>query len=313
MDGLIIVDKPRGPSSFDVVRRVRQVAGTRRVGHTGTLDPDASGILGVAIGRCTKLSQFLTLDRKRYDFDVVFGTRTDSDDAMGSPVETKSFEHVTKDAIETALQGFIGEIEQVPPVFSAVHVDGKRAYELARKGVEFELEARLVTIYGLGLDEFDTASGVATMWVECGSGTYVRSIARDLASSLDTVAHARRIHRTAVGPFRLEQAVPFDKLDKDSFRKHLLTPAQMVANLPGVRLEPTRCDALGFGQRIVVGFEEFDRDLSDNPISTHVAVHDTSGDLVAVTIVENCTEDDVLLKPKRVLQPRTGPGTSQQT
>jgi tRNA pseudouridine55 synthase len=309
MDGLILIDKPRGPSSFDVVRHVRKVAGIRRVGHTGTLDPDASGVLAVAMGRCTKLAQFLSFDEKEYEFEVVFGVRTDSDDAMGRVIDEVSASHLDASAILNVLPDFVGVIDQVPPAFSAIHVDGKRAYELARDGIEFELDSRPVEIIRFELESFDTQSLVARMRVECGSGTYVRSLARDMAESLGTVAHARAIRRVVVGPFEIGRAVGMADLDHEALTNRLLSPAEMVGRLPRVSLEAERCHAIGMGQRVVVAKTDFQSpgklDLNDA-----VAVLDQNGALVAVTIVEAQTQTERKLKPRRVLQPTNGPGAS---
>src|SRR5690554_7044885 len=147
MDGLLLIDKPAGITSFDVVRQVRKLAKTRRVGHTGTLDPDATGLLPIVIGHCTKLAKFLVFDQKEYVFEIQFGSEMDTDDSTGEVIKTCEWEHITQAALESALEQFRGPIMQVPPIYSALKIDGKRAYDLARAGQEVILEARPVEIY----------------------------------------------------------------------------------------------------------------------------------------------------------------------
>ncbi len=309
MDGLLLIDKPRGPSSFDVVRRVRKVANMKRVGHTGTLDPDASGVLGVALGRCTKLAQFLVLDEKEYAFDIIFGKQTDSDDATGEVIREASAADITRTRLEAALEDFIGPLQQVPPHFSAIHVNGVRAYELARKGIEFDLPAREIVVHSLECVEFDDAAKVASMVVRCGSGTYVRSIARDLGWALESVAHARGICRTAVGPFRIESAIKLDELDESSLADGLMSPGEMVRSLPFLALSEPECFAIGLGQRVDVALERLSQDLSEDDIGSVGAVYDDVGNLVAVVTFEWIEGTQVRLKPKKVLRPATGPGS----
>lgn len=306
MNGLLLVDKPPGPSSFDVVRRVRQVAKMKAVGHTGTLDPDATGLLGVALGKCTKLAQFLVLDEKVYTFEIVFGERTDSDDATGETVETGPTDHLEAETIVAVLPQYVGEIEQVPPSYSAIHIDGKRAYELARAGEEVTLAARPVTVHDLQMTGWNPDESSATFQVRCGSGTYVRSLARDIGASLGTVAHARSIRRLSVGPFAIERAVAFDDLDKETLEANLLTPLEMVSSLPMSNLDSKRTYALGLGQRVVVERDEIDRELTDDNLRDPVAVVGEDGELVGITIVEVLEPEQALLKPKRILKPQIG-------
>lgn len=306
MNGLLLIDKPRGPSSFEVVKKVRDATGVQRVGHTGTLDPDASGLLGVALGRCTKLAQFLVMNEKVYTFEIVFGTRTDTDDATGKVVESSSAEHVGRSEVEQILDDFSGAIDQVPPDFSAVHIDGKRAYELARKGTEVDIPSRTVHIHDIELHEFSAADRIARLRVRCGSGTYVRSLARDIGVRLDTAAHARAIRRVSVGSFDISRALPLDEVSLESAADAKLTPAEMVSSLPSVVYGPERARALGLGQRIITQKSELVGDWDDDPIGRPVAVIDEEGELVGVAIIERQDRTDVLLKPKKILKPAYG-------
>lgn len=290
-DGLLVVDKVAGVSSFDVVRRVRRLAGTRKVGHTGTLDPDATGVLPIALGRCTKLSQYITVDKKGYDFTMEFGVATTTDDASGEVLRRAPRDHLTREALEGVLSRFVGEIEQVPPVYSAIKVDGKRAYARARAGETVELEARPVVVERLELLRWEPP--VAELRVECGPGTYVRSLARDIGEALESAAHTTAIRRTRVGPFTLDRAVELEELDRDSFWDHVLSPMEMVVSLPTVELDSEQVRRVGHGQRLVVegGWQREEA----------VAAHDGKGRLVAVMICSDRSDHEALLRPKRVM------------
>lgn len=295
LDGLLLIDKPAGLTSHDVVSRVRRAAKTRKVGHTGTLDPDATGLLPITIGACTKLAQYLILDRKTYVFELLLGSATDTDDSSGQVIATESAEHVTEEAFNKALEAFDGQIMQRPPRFSAIRVNGKRAYELARAGVEFELPERPVQIERLEVLELSLPT--AKLEMRCGSGTYVRSLVRDIGEALDTRAHTTMIRRTSVGNFTLEESVTLEELLDESraWTSKLLTPAQMMRSLRCYSASDSDSEALRYGKRIVV-------ELDDVVQEQMISVVDTSGALIAVTEVEALGEaSQVQLRPKRVL------------
>lgn len=289
MDGLLLIDKPAGMTSHDVVARLRRLARTRKIGHTGTLDPDATGLLPLTIGACTKLAQYLILDAKAYSFTARFGAATTTDDAAGEVIATGPTDHLSAEVIEAALAPFRGDIMQRPPRFSAIRVDGRRAYDMAREGVDFELDARPVRVDTLRLDSF--ASPDAEMFMACGSGTYVRSIVRDLGQSLGTAAHATRIHRVTVGSFTIDQATPLatlETLDPEQIAALLLTPAQMVASLPSRTLTPDEVAAVRQGKA-----------LSPQHVyapDTQLALLDTTGALIAIA-----EATDTAVRPRRVL------------
>ncbi|WP_230467202.1 tRNA pseudouridine(55) synthase TruB [Lujinxingia vulgaris] len=291
-DGLILIDKDAGMTSFDVVRRVRRLAGTRKVGHTGTLDPDATGLMGVVLGRCTKLANFLTLDEKVYAFEMVLGSATDTEDASGEVIEVAGWEHVTREAFEEAMAGFLGTIQQVPPIYSALKVDGKRAHALARAGEEVHLEARPIEIFELELMSFEPPH--VSMRVRCGSGTYVRALVRDLGKAVGSVAHTRSIRRISVGEFDLEQAYRLDELSEENFWEKVLSPARMVGSLDQVHIDDEQRRAVGFGQTILVAPEL--------PMDAPIAVIDANDELVAIMArKESHDPQGSRLAPRRVL------------
>lgn len=236
LDGYLNVLKPPAMTSFDVVARVRSITGQRRVGHAGTLDPAAIGVLPIAIGRATPTLGSPVWDRKLYWADVRFGTATDTDDAEGQPVVTGSPAEITADRLTSALSAFVGDIEQRPPAYSAVQVDGQRAYAAARRGSAPDLPARPARVDAIRLTGWD--GSVATMLVQCGSGTYIRSIARDLGPVLGCPAHLARLVRLRVGPFTIEDALDLRDLAllaEQGAWERILAPADLVfATLPAV-------------------------------------------------------------------------------
>jgi tRNA pseudouridine55 synthase len=235
MNGVVVVDKPRGITSFDVVARVRRATGTRRVGHSGTLDPMATGVLPVCVGEATKLVPFLMAAEKTYQAEALFGITTDTLDADGEVKEIRDASHLTRDAVAAALGEFVGVIYQRPPMHSALRVDGRRLYELAREGKEVEREARPVEVHAAELSEFSAVAGrvTARVVVQCGKGTYIRSLMADLGDRLGVGAHLIALRRTRVGAFTEAQAVPIERVGEGS----LIALADALAGLPSIRLD----------------------------------------------------------------------------
>src|SRR5437867_3727843 len=237
--GVLNVDKPAGPTSHDVVARVRRLTGTRRVGHAGTLDPAATGVLVVLVGVATRLAEYLTELPKRYEAVIRFGLRTDTQDTTGTVLSEADASALTEADVEAALAPFRGEILQTPPMVSAVKVEGKRLYELARRGETVERAARPVTIHELRLEEFHPGREAwGRLVVGCSSGTYVRTLCADLGEALGCGAAMAALRRTAIGPFDLSGAVSLEELEQavanGRLKDHLLPPAAAVAHLPAV-------------------------------------------------------------------------------
>ncbi len=212
-DGILIVDKPHGPTSHDVVQTVRRAAGQSRVGHTGTLDPAATGVLVVCLGRATKLVQFLQAGTKTYRARLVLGVETTSQDAQGEVVATRDASGVDEGRLRAVLGDLTGRIEQVPPMVSAVKVEGRRLHEAARAGEEVEREPRQVTVHELELLEFEPGERAeAEVEVSCSAGTYVRTLAHDAGRALGVGASLLTLRRTANGPFTDREAYPLDEV-----------------------------------------------------------------------------------------------------
>lgn len=212
VSGVLVIDKPVGVTSHDVVQIVRRGTGIRRAGHTGTLDPRASGVLVVLIGPAVRLSEYVATDDKRYQATIRLGTTTDTYDGEGRVTGTASFEDITEEQVEEALKQFVGEIEQVPPPYSAIKVKGRRAYDMARKGEEVKLQPRKIKVYHLELLEWAPPDLVVD--VHCSSGTYVRSLAHDLGEVLGCGAYLVGLRRTKSGNFTLRDAVSLRRLQE---------------------------------------------------------------------------------------------------
>jgi tRNA pseudouridine55 synthase len=229
VNGLVVVDKEAGWTSHDVVARCRRTFGQKRVGHAGTLDPDATGVLLVGLGRATRLMRFLTALPKTYEAEVVLGTATSTLDSSGDTTGTWDMGGVTLSAVRQAARNLTGAIEQIPPMVSAVKVDGRRLYALAREGIEVERVARPVTVYRYDVMPGMTP-GIFRIEVECSSGTYVRVLAADLGEALGGGAHLRNLRRTRIGSFTTEDARLVDELTPAV----VLTPAQAMRDLDQV-------------------------------------------------------------------------------
>ena len=249
--GLVVVDKPSGMTSHDVVGRVRRLAGTRKVGHAGTLDPMATGVLVLGVNRATRLLGHLMLTEKGYDATLRLGATTTTDDAEGEVTSVVSAAGVTEAQIVAALAEFVGDIEQVPTAVSAIKVDGKRAYQRVRDGEEVTLEARPVTIHELVLHDVRRVSGEpeavdVRVSVRCSSGTYIRAIARDLGAALGVGGHLTSLRRTAVGPFTLDAARSLDQL-ADHFE---LVPIERAARagFPAYELDEAQATDVRVGR-----------------------------------------------------------------
>ena len=229
MDGILNINKPWGKTSFSIVAMVRRLSGERRVGHAGTLDPTATGVLPVCLGQGTRITEFLIDDTKTYQAQIELGVATDTYDASGKITQKRDPSRISQRQLESALASFRGLIQQTPPMYSAVKYQGKRLYELARAGTEVERESRPVKIYHLEL--IDWQPPIATIEVVCGKGTYIRSLAHDLGQDLGCGANLKNLTRLRCGSFNIRDAVALPQLE-DAFRygywQHLVYPIDTV-------------------------------------------------------------------------------------
>lgn len=313
-DGLVVVDKEAGWTSHDVVDRCRRIFGQRRVGHAGTLDPGATGVLLVGIGRVTRLLRYLSVLGKSYTAEVVLGTATSTDDDEGEIRSSWEMASIPLEEVMAAAARLTGEIEQVPPMVSARHVGGRRLYALARQGIEIERGARRVMVSRLEVSSLDgnganpaalrPGEQAVAIEVDCSQGTYVRALARDLGAALGGGAHLRCLRRTSVGPFGIGEARLVEDVASDVASGRcgcVLTPAQAMRAYPLVHLPASLCEGLRHGRA-------FEREALGEPGSTRDgpwAVADEDGALLAV-----CTaRGDGLAAPDVVLAPGAEPGS----
>lgn len=229
MNGIIIVDKPQGKTSHDIVYAIRRLTGIKKVGHTGTLDPMATGVLPICIGSATKVSDMLTLSDKAYTAEFVLGKTTDTLDAEGE-VLTETEVNVTEDEIRAAVMSFVGEIEQIPPMYSAIKQNGKKLYELARQGIEVERKPRKVTINSIDILEINGKT--VTIDVSCSKGTYIRTLCADIGEKLGVGAYMTKLRRTKTGMFDISESHTLDELgtlkDKEGTLKSTLIPVDKI-------------------------------------------------------------------------------------
>jgi tRNA pseudouridine55 synthase len=285
--GVLPLDKPEGPTSHDMVALARRALGERRIGHTGTLDPFASGLLLLCVGRATRLSQFLTGLDKSYEAVARLGIATDSEDRDGDVIrESDDWRELDEAAVASALAGFSGIIDQVPPQFSAKKVGGEAMHRKARRGERVELEARQVNIHEIALLEMDPPD--VRFRVRCSSGTYVRSLARDLGEALGVGAHLIGLRRTAVGAFTVEGSLSPGQLEEpDRVTGAWIDPLAALAHLPRVEVDAGAAADLRHGRRVPVP------GTGDEDLDAVAVAHGT--DLVAVARVSGG-----VLKPSKV-------------
>jgi len=292
--GFLNINKPAGMTSMDVIRIVRRLTGQRKVGHGGTLDPDATGVLPICIGRATRFIDRFVQGRKVYEATATFGTSTDTYDASGRVTAKSDASTITREVIEAALPGFMGEISQIPPMYSAIKVKGVRLYKLAREGKEIEREPREVMVYGLDITSWD--SPTLELRIECGSGFYARSVVHDLGQALGNTAHLGKLIRSQVGRFALGEAVTLEGLEESTKAgdwEQMLHPIDTaLLDLPAVVVDPFQEEAIGFGKSIQPGSRASANDASQ------VRAYNRKGELIALM-----EHDPILdqLNPVRVL------------
>lgn len=294
ISGVLVVDKPIGMTSHDVVNAVRFGTGIRRAGHTGTLDPRASGVLVILVGPAVRLSEYVSASDKRYQAIIRMGASTDTFDADGRFTrQLQPAINVAEQQFEDALKNFVGEIEQTPPPYSAVKVRGRRAYDMARRGEPVALPPRKINVYHLEVLEW--APPEAVVDVHCSSGTYVRSLANDLGETLGTGAYLVGLRRTKSGRFSLRDATPLRKL-QESFRagnwyQYLIPAAEALGDWPAVELNPDQVEAVKHGHRIPA-------DPADRPgINNLVRGVSMAGELVTLMELDATTSE---WQPKKV-------------
>ena len=292
--GVLVIDKPCGPTSTDIVRKVRKIFSTRRVGHAGTLDPDASGVLIVCVGEATKAVPYLVDETKVYETEVCLGAETETDDAAGAIRDECTYKHITEDLVQDCLPHFLSQTEQIPPRVSALKVDGKRMHARVRDGEDVErlLKPRQVTCYNIDLLHFDPP--ILRFRLTVGKGYYIRSFARDLGRALQTAAHVKTLRRLAIGTFSVSEAI---SLSDDGMAPELMPLETALDFLPRVRTDERAAARLRHGQRIRMGDGIAYETAVENP--KVVLALEPTGEALAVATIE----DETLLRVLRVFAP----------
>jgi len=299
LSGVLNVNKPSGPTSFDVVARVRALVGERRVGHGGTLDPTATGVLLLLIGKATRIQEYLLDMPKTYRVRICLGAVTDTYDASGRITARSSWAHLTEDAIRASADTFVGKIQQVPPPFSAIKIAGKRAYKLARAGETVALAPRPVNIDRI--DILDYLPPLLSLEVECGKGTYLRSLAHDLGAKLGCGGYVDSLTRLRVGPFAIEDALTLDELAAKD-RPEIQQMASRWLNLaldhlPAVTLDASSCRLIWTGRSLPSALPSFSGLLGATE-GQRCQILDTDGHVVAIMRL-NASEG--AWKPEKIL------------
>jgi tRNA pseudouridine55 synthase len=297
MNGILIIDKPVGFTSHDVVAKLRKILKTKRIGHTGTLDPFATGVLVMLVGKATRLAQFLDKDQKAYEATLQFGFQTDTGDRTGLPISDLRLpieeisQILNKTNWDEVFSDFRGEISQIPPMYSAKKVDGKKLYELAREGVEIERQPVNLTIHKLELIEQNEAQNEIKIRVACSAGTYIRTLSEDIGKKIGIGCHLSALRRISAGKFEIAKAITIDHLESifefGELKSVLVSMNTAISHIPEMKLSPENVKKIENGSKLDSTIE----DLEGN-----VRLTDDSGNLIAIGFCENN-----IVQPKIVL------------
>ena len=263
MNGIIVINKPKDYTSHDVVAKVKRILNIKKVGHTGTLDPNATGVLPLLLNDGTKLSKYLIEHDKEYEVTLKLGIKTDTADSEGTIIEEKKIDltKLSESEIELILKSFKGKQEQIPPMYSAIKVNGKKLYEYARSGQTVELKPRQIEIYDINLMSIDADANEIQFKVSCSKGTYIRSLCEDIAEKFNTVGYMKELNRTKVGKFKIEQSINIDELenkkdDIDYLKKHIISVKEFFKDYPNIELSNSQLQKFLNGVKIKI--EEID-------------------------------------------------------
>ena len=271
MNGILNVYKNRGMSSFDVVRKIKFLAHEKKVGHTGTLDPEATGVLPVALGKATKIIDYIMNSSKAYEVKLILGKKTTTYDLEGEVVSEKDVSHIKEEEAMDVVLSFIGEIDQIPPMYSALKKNGVRLYDLARQGIEVEREARRITIHDI--TDIKIELPYISMTVCCSKGTYIRSLCYDIGEKLNVGATMTMLNRSATSVFKQEDSINIEDLTEENIENHLITIEEALRDFPKLTVESS------FTKLLVNGVNVFDKRLTNEKRTQGVLyiVYDNEG------------------------------------
>jgi tRNA pseudouridine55 synthase len=292
LEGILPVHKPAGMTSHDVVARIRRYYKMKRVGHTGTLDPAVTGVLPICLGRATRMVEYIQELPKEYEAELILGAATDTEDATGNVIQRQEVPPLAETDIEEQLQAFVGEIDQVPPMYSAIKIDGKRLYELARSGKEVERKSRKVTIYRIEALEYNLKDKLPSFRfrVQCSKGTYIRTLCVDIGKALGYPAHMGTLVRTATGPFQLKDCFSLEDIAQSVEEERggsLLQPVELaVAHLPRAVFIEERPDEVYHGKTLGLSRFRFEPGQSIPDAESTVAVFSNEGVFLAIYLYQ---------------------------
>lgn len=312
MDGVLNLNKPSGPTSHDIVAQVRRIVGKRKVGHAGTLDPSASGVLLVCLGEATRIVEYLMDWRKVYRATAIFGIVTDTEDAAGKVIAETEAIHIDKAMVEDVVRRFVGRITQMPPMASAVRYHGRRLYEFARKGRVVERSPRTVEVYSIRLLDFQPGVHPRAIFeVECSKGTYIRTLCADIGRELGCGGHLSALVRTAVGRFRIEDSVTPEELERFVAEGRLVevlhTVDSVLSDLPAVELSREDSVRIAHGNPVILDPECASRLNEGSP----VRIKTPGGCLVAVGFLHRAENGVVHIHPRKVFRLSALPAQSE--
>lgn len=256
MNGIIVINKPKDYTSHDVVAKVKKILNVKKVGHTGTLDPNATGVLPLLLNDGTKLSKYLIEHDKEYEVTFKLGMKTDTADSEGKVIEQKEVESLEN--VEQILKSFIGKQEQIPPMYSAIKVNGKKLYEYARNGQTVEIKPRKIEIYNVELININEKENEVIFKVSCSKGTYIRSLCEDIAFKLNTVGYMKELNRTKVGRFSIEDAITLEEIEKqkENIQDKIITIEKLLKDLPSITLNEKQLEKFLNGVKININNED---------------------------------------------------------
>ena len=296
MDGVIVINKEKGFTSFDVIAKLRGILHQKKIGHTGTLDPDATGVLPVCLGKATKLCDMITDREKEYRAVLRLGISTDTEDMTGRVLQRRDFS-LTEEEIRTAVTSFIGEYDQVPPMYSAIKIDGKKLYQLARAGEVVERSPRHVEIFDINIEEIDPQAGTAAFTVRCGKGTYIRSLCRDIGEKLGCGAAMESLVRTKVSPYTLDDALSLAEVERlakeETLSLRLIPVRRLLSDRPVFICGEDHEKALKNGNELKTSWGSFENEPT---APCEVLVLDAAGEVTGLYIYNGGT-----LKPSKML------------
>jgi tRNA pseudouridine55 synthase len=288
LDGILNINKPTGMTSFRVVALVKRLTGERHAGHAGTLDPDASGVLPVCLGKATRVVEFLMDNHKTYHAEIELGKATDTYDASGKVVAEKDSIGINKQQVEQTLENFRGEIKQTPPMFSALKHQGQPLYRLARAGIDVERKSRAVKIYRLELVDWEPPR--VMLEIECSKGTYIRSLANDLGEVLGCGAHLKNLVRTRYGIFDIKDAITLEQLDKNSWQQNLHPIDSVLQDMDAITVDEQ-------GEAAIKTGSPLDENNPDSTSGKYRRAYNKDGRFLAIMTRD---KDSSLWRPKKV-------------